>query len=417
MTLLKEHKYTVIGDFELDNTSHKVLSLLYAPLIGSISVSLYLNFYYTNRNSALSHDYLMYSLTNSLDEIYNARTKLEAVGLLNVHVKDNNYVYEVFDTLTPKDFFNHPLLGELLKNYVNEDTYNYLLNSFKTKVTNLKGFVNITKSFTDVYKVAAVFDSTIVNLQGKNSNNIVVNKTIDFDIIKSALSTYNLNKSAFSEEKMDAITKTAYIYNLDEIKIIDLIKLTLDDRNMIDVDLFREKARVVYNFENSKKPTVVSKKSDIIIDNEIKDEKLSAFIYACENLSINEFLESKQMGIANSRDLKIIETAMFNNNLSIPVMNVIVDYSLTVCDNKLQKNFIEAVCGHFSRSKIKTAYDAAMLCKKEQAKHKEYNKVGAKKAGYSKKSKDEVLPTWTNKEITITKTNEMDDIFSDYIKE
>ena len=83
-------------------------------------------------------------------------------------------------------------------------------------------------------------------------------------------------------------------------------------------------------------------------------------------------------------------------NLQPAVVNVLVDYVLKKNNNKLNKDFVEAIASQWKRCKIETVQEAMELAKKENSKYNK--KIESTKTKTSSK-KDEV-PEWFNKEIT-----------------
>ena len=93
---------------------------LYLPIIGNNAVSLYMLLISESNNQLINdnHDRLCILLNISIDELYNARVKLEEVMLLKTYFKEdiNKYLYQVISPLSPNMFLqNEYLTNELLK--------------------------------------------------------------------------------------------------------------------------------------------------------------------------------------------------------------------------------------------------------------------------------------------------------------
>ncbi|MFV0275004.1 MAG: hypothetical protein ACK5HL_02055 [Bacilli bacterium] len=409
MFLLKENKYKIILNKQISNNDLETINLFYAPLIGHKAISLYMHFYFNQKEVYFTHDYLVLNLGTSLSKIENAREKLEAIGLLKSYVKTGEYVYELFTPLSCFEFMNHPLLGEFLRSNVDSSTFNHLSKLCENEKINLNEYKNISKSFKEIFRFNKI---STKDYSIKKDSNIVINSNLKIELIKESVNKNNFNKNAFNEEIIEMINSINHIYNLDELKIIKLLNSSVDINGFINKSDFKDKARKMYSLENGTKPNLVYKN---ITNESIVDQKdpMSKLIYEFENSSINEFLSSKSMGRANKRDLTVIEKVLIDNKLSIPVMNVIVDYSLRVCDNKLNSGFLEYVAGFFSRNKIKTAKDAIELAKKEHKKFKQY-KNNPKGKTYVKKQ--EIVPKWAYEKNETKYTNELDNIFKDYTR-
>ena len=78
--------------------------------------------------------------------------------------------------------------------------------------------------------------------------------------------------------------------------------------------------------------------------------------------------------------------------LNPAVVNVLIDYSLKLNNNKLTSGFIETIAGQWKRAKIETASQAMDYAEKE------YKKKNKSKDSTKVKNKT-IEPTWFNEEI------------------
>ena len=119
-------------------------------------------------------------------------------------------------------------------------------------------------------------------------------------------------------------------------------------------------------------------------------------IYIFENTTPYDFLKSKyKNNNPTPRDLKLLEFLALDLSMPPAVINVLIDYVLRINDNKLNKAYIEAIAGQWTRLGIKTAKSAM-----EQAK-KEYKKKPKKEINKSVK-----LPVWFDNEQKDNKVSE-----------
>ena len=193
-TILPADTYTVINKTVINDSELKLISMLYQPIIGFTAVSLYLTLLndldkLQVMSDELTHHHLMSTMQLNLKDIFIAREKLEAVGLLKTYIKKdsvNSYVYLVYSPMSANDFFNHPILNVVLFNNLGKKEYDKLLSFYKIPKINLKDYEDITASFDEVFVSVR---GNVLNLEDditkRDSNNIILNKAEMQDINKS----------------------------------------------------------------------------------------------------------------------------------------------------------------------------------------------------------------------------------------
>ena len=153
-TILPADTYIVINKTILDNQDRNILFQLYQPIIGSIAINLYFTLWSNLDQSKListtyTHHYLMSNMRIKLEDITEAKEKLEAIGLLCTYLKKgqvNEYIYELYSPLQAYDFFNNPILSITLYNHVGDKEYKKLVKTYKKIDFDLKEYENITLS-------------------------------------------------------------------------------------------------------------------------------------------------------------------------------------------------------------------------------------------------------------------------------
>ena len=118
-------------------------------------------------------------------------------------------------------------------------------------------------------------------------------------------------------------------------------------------------------------------------------------IYQFETTSPYDFLCLKNHGGKPSRsDKLILEYLLLDLGLMPGVVNVLIDYVLRINNNKLTKNYVEAIASQWARSNVKTVTDAMTLAQKEMSRKK------AKGTKLKKIEKTEAIkPAWFQEEI------------------
>ena len=400
ITLLPADIYIVINKTILTEIDKKNLISLYEPIIGVTPVSLYLTLWSDlDKRELMSKDYnhhhLMTVLKSPLEDIKEARKALEAVGLLRTFYKDEEnlktYVYELYSPLSAYEFFNHPVLNIVLYNNIGSSEYKDLVNFYKKPIFNYNGYEEITNGMDDTFKSASGIYFNNEDVQKVNQNKIKISSLIDFDLLLESIPNKVLSKRALNAKNKELINNLAFIYNLDTLKMSELIRLTINENGLISKDLLLKETRKYYEYNNSGSlPTLIYRSQPDHLKSPDGDlSNKGKMIYIFENTTPYDFLRSKYKNVnPTGRDLKLLEYLAIELNMTPAVINVLVDYVLRINNNKLTKGFVEAIAGQWVRAGIKTAGEAMAIAEKE---HKKSSKI--------KKNikNDEPLPVWFDK--------------------
>ena len=399
ISLLPADSYIVINKTILTEVDKKNLINLYEPIIGPLPISLYLTLWSDlDKTETMSRDYthhhLMTFLKTKLEIIKEARESLEAVGLLKTYIKCendiNHYIYELFSPLSAYEFFNHPILNIVLYNNIGENEYNILVKSYKKPISRYEDYEEITVKLNDTFKstVGNFFNNE--DIKNKNEAKIEITNLIDFDLLMESIPNRVLSSKALNKRMKELINSLAFIYNVDTLRLSEIIRLTIDENGMINKDNLIKEVRKYYEYNNSGSlPTIVYRtQPEYLKAPEGNLSNKGKMVYIFENTTPYDFLKSKyKNNNPTSRDLKLIEYLAIDLGMMPAVINVLIDYVLRINDNKLTRAFVETIAGQWTRLGIKTA-TAAM----NQA-EKEYKKKPKKE-----KMQDNKLPVWFNNE-------------------
>lgn len=408
--ILPADTFVVVNKTILNDQDRKILTMLYQPIIGINATSLFLSLWsYLDKleliSTEITHHHLMTTMRIRLDDIVEAREKLEAIGLIKTYIKKdniNNYIYELYSPLSPYEFLNNPVLNVSLYNNVGKVEYEKLKEYFKIPRINLKEYEDISCSFTDVFESTnnSSFENIVEDLKRVNANKLSIVSKIDLENAISLIPDEMFNIRSLTKETKDLIYKLSFIYNLDDEQMSEMIRNSLTEKRTIDKSLLRSNCRKFYQFENSGKlPSIVYRNQPEYLRKPIGDtSKRAKMIYQFETTSPYDFLLSKHDGNnLTKNEYAILEYLVVDMNLKPGVVNVLLDYVLKINNNKLIKNFIEVIAEQWSRSKIETVEDAMEFAEKEYKKTKSFKK--------SNKTVEE-KPEWFNKEITEEKASE-----------
>lgn len=404
VTLLPADRYIVINKTILTDVDRKYLISFYEPIIGHLAISLYLVLINDLEESKgvsrdFTHHHLMSLLKTPLKILREAREALEATGLLKTYFKKgdvNNYIYEIYSPLSPSEFFNHPILNIVLYNNIGATEYEYLKKQYQKLKVDTKEYIDITKKLDDVMESG--INVSVVDVKERSINDIEVKDQVDFDLILSSIPKGIINEKVFTKKTKELINNLAFIYKIDTLKMIELIRSVLNEYGMIDKDNLRINARKMYQFNNGTLPTLIYRSQPEYLKSPVGDNSMRGkIIEMFEKLNPVDFLRNKYGGAKpTNRDIKLIENLIIDLEMPPAVVNVLLDYVLRKNNNKLATNYIETIAGQWKRAGLKNASEAMDFAEKE-------NKKFTKKLDTVKASKE---PVWFNK---VEKIEEMSD--------
>lgn len=411
ISLLPADTYIVKNNTILKSEDRNLLITLYQPIIGSVSINLYFTLWSLldeclTIGSEYNHHYLMTIMGIKLEDILEAREKLEATGLLKTYVKRgsvNSYIYELYSPLSADEFFSNPILTNILSSNIGKRELKKLIKNFTLPKISLKDYEDVTSSFHEIFKVEKeIAINEIDNIKKVNKLDLVINSKNDLNNVLSMIPEEILNIKTITKEVRELLYKLAYIYDLSDQVLSELIRNSCNEKKMIDKEELRNNCSNYYSFENKgKAPKLIYKNQPEYLRKSVSDtSKKSKQIYTFETTSPYDFLMGKNKGVKPSKaDLNLLEMLVIDYELMPGVVNVLIDYVLRINDNKLNKNFVMAIASQWKRSKIETVEDAMEISKKEATKKKSV-----------KPKVKEVKPQWYGTDV------ETDEMSSDDLK-
>lgn len=428
INLLPADTYVVVNKSILTNEDRKILTMLYQPIIGPLPIMLYFTLWSDLDKSEIvseeyTHHHIVTNMQLSLDEIVETRRKLEAIGLLKTFYKEDNiksYIYQLYSPVNAHDFFNHPILNIVLYNNVGKKEYDKLLNYFKMPRINISTYKDITAQFQEVYSSVPLTSYDVINDNIRKYNKLKLNINTNFDfnfLIDGLPKQLNIDKLLTKDVK-ELIIELSFLYDLDVVKMQDIIPTCLRENGTINKEELRKTCRNYYQFDNhGLLPSVVYNSQPEYLKTPTGDtSKRAKMIYTFETIRPYDLLKSKNNGTEpTSRDLKLAEDLIINYGLKPGVTNVLIDYILKTNNNKLTRPLAETIAGQWQRKQIQTVEEAMSLAEKEHKKYKKNNdKLQTKKV-----IKEEIIPEWFDKEIKKQEAStkdleEMQDLLKEY---
>ncbi len=422
-SILPADTYVVANKSIITDQDKLILNMLYLPIIGSLPIMLY-NTLLNDLDKEgllseeLNHAHLLSNLHISNKELEDSRNLLEGIGLLKTYIKEDSvakYIYELYSPVSANEFFTHPIFNIVLYNNVGKKEYERLISYFKTIKINKEGYTEITHSFNQVFRSVPRTnnDMYLDNIRKYNKQKLNIDSSFDITFLIETIGS-GIEKKIFTKDIQELIIELAYLYDIDVIKMQNIIKSCINESGRINREEIRKTCRNHYQFDHSGLlPTLLDRTQPEYLRKPIGDSSnIAKMIYTFETVNPREFLKSKHNGAEpTKRDISLLENLLIDYKLQPGVVNVLIDYVLKTNDNKLNRNLVETIAGQWSRKKIETVEEAMDLAKKN---YKSINSKTVKKV-----SKEPIVPTWFDKQPEIKeasqdKMKEMDDWLKEY---
>ena len=422
--LLPADNYIVINKSIITEEDKKIINMLYLPIIGPIPVMLYKMLINDLDKLQLisepsTHAKLLSNLHISSNELEEARNALEAIGLLKTYLKSDtvqNYIYELYSPVSANEFFSHPIFNIVLYNNVGKKEYDKLVAYFKMPKINKEGYTEVTHSFNEVFESIPWTQGNVLqeNIRKYNKLKLNIDSSLDINFLIESVSS-QIDKKVFTKDLQEIIIQLAYLYDIDVMKMQNILRTCITERGTINREELRKTCRNHYQFDHGGVlPTITNQTQPSHLRKPIGDNsKIAKMIYTFETISPYELLKSKHKDAEpTKRDMKLVEDLMLDHNLNAGVINVLIDYVLKTNDNKLNRNLVETIAGQWSRNKIETVEEAMEIAKKN---HKSLKKKINIKTEIITKNE----PDWFDKNIEVSKASDeeikaMEELLKEY---
>ena len=354
----------------LADYDRETITNLYQPIIGHTALAIYFSFWSESHIQKLlsysSHEQFLARMKLSPGAFIEGRQLLEAVGLVKTRLEKiqniNIYHYELLAPKTPKGFFEDTLLFGLLIQNLGEAEANRVRRVYEIHNVELLG-EDISSSFNDVFhpdfEDAAFMKAAENNKKTVGRNKSKIATEFDYELFFTSLKENSqISDKAFTKKEMKEIDRLATLYGVSEDVVAHIVIncYSPDKEKGKRVDLHQ----VNEDLKNEVSYSVSSRKSNKTKQNHVVgDEGLAAKIKFFEVSNPKEVLIALQNGTKPAKaDLNIIDTLSKDYHLPNPVINVAIDFILTMNNNVLSSYSAEKIAASLSRENIETAIDA-----------------------------------------------------------
>lgn len=335
------------------------LHLLYGPLMGKSSICLY-EFLGSIQNSVELEDvYLLLNINAS--QFDKARNYLEQYHLIETYVHEDDMLILLYAPLLPDKFLFH-------------DTYSrlYLASVGSKCFDKIKAMLHKDKTISSVYtKVESPLDVSILDSWNESKEiayekvKPTIKQKYDFDfatLFKGMDRVFPVRYR--TNENLDRIAQMAQIYGIDAKDMRRYVQRSINPSTHV-FDLDKLKEMVMRNrkvMETSKDPY---------------------------QMPPVKFLQNKQNGIPVVKsDQSLIERLCTQFQLSVEVVNTLIEYTLQQTHQQFSRNYVEKVAASWVRLGVdsrKKALEIINQAPTENKREKKEEKVVLDEKFYTQK--------------------------------
>jgi replication initiation and membrane attachment protein len=390
----RNDQFYVYAKAGINAADYQVLSAFYLPLIGPQAYALFAFLCnLMNRQNLMSEHYLHSDLESFLNTkltaLEGARFQLEAIGLLNVYFFNDCFAYEIKTPMSPSAFINDGILGQYLQAAVTEERFKKLVNLFKLSKNDKTGFINVTKSFEDVFPSISLenFESIGGLMEIAKIKPINIRKTdFDFRLFTESIPEPFLDKKQLTEEAKMKIVNLSYVYELDEMTMKDIYLKATNAQLELDLGKLSRYARDSYKLKVQKEneSTVTSE----IPTEESKEKPKDPTTYF-KTVSPRTVLSDMSGGLVSAADLRIVERLIDELKMDKGVVNVLIAYTIKIKEGVMPPyDYFEKVGMNWKRNQVETVENAMDYVKHLNSEYVK-NQSGDQKRNYGKNRKDD----------------------------
>lgn len=421
--LMPRTEFLVYNKVSLSEYDRKILSDIYMPLIGPVSLSIYNYLIDLKQDMEVRfHSEFMDILNLELSTFSTEIEKLEAIDLIKTYVNDDEhtdqFLYEVKTPLDAETFFNDPMLSMFLFAKIGSKRFNekkqvWVYHEFP------KGFSDISRNFKEVFSNLRMdeFERPKEPLVSRNESegSRVDAREFDFDVLFTHLRGTYVEKGFFNTEVQKTIAKLSELFNLSVYQMKDVIIKSTDRKDGIDLELLKHYALREYNAEQN----LERKKEPEILENVKQDSE--DYFDTLDKISPLDRIEHLRKNRASRNDLRLVTELIMTTKLSDGVINVLLEYVLHKNKGFLNDAYVFAIAKDWQKKGFmdaKEASEAAISYQQNQQDNK--NRYQNNRFKVSHKT---VEPKWFTEKKTQedkpkeTKTEQKDDSIAERIRQ
>ena len=414
------------------------LTKLYQPIIGAKAHSLYISLFtdldFEANVKGVTVSELLRKLDIGIPDLYQARVRLEGLGLLRVYRNkedEGDYFYQLLPPLSAEHFFRDGLLRTFLIEKIGKRLFQEELKTLISRPESKQDYEETTRKFLDVYHFDVQKNMEEMNRTDdymppeapktpKIAEKIQSIDTFDYEFFKNSLDKHFVSRDSLTKEIKELIYTYHVVYDIDELTMQNLILESADvETGRVNKNKFTK--YVQDNFANQQKAKGIKTDSQqegakpqekLVVDsNKLKKQGYTsneiAIINHAKKAAPAHYLQSikdQKNGFVTTNEQWVLKELVEDSPLSKEVVNMLLNYILVMKESVvLDKNYAMKIANDWSQGGIQSAEDALEKLREIYTQPQTPQKLGQRKKNYkksySKKQKpDEKLPDWAKKE-------------------
>ena len=366
--LFSNDSYQVHIPYPIDSIGKRSIYLLYQPLIGSQATGLYFTLLAEEKqlsltNSPCSHLRLTKITGYSLENIQTSLRKLEGIGLVKTYCKEEQeiqYIYELQLPLTPIKFFNHQILNTLLLKTLGKEDYQRTKVCFSRKHSDRTTYQEVTAKFSEVFDIDLLQKTkplrTNDEYSGQESN--ALEKEYKMELFYEGLKDYQIKKDSITSLDETIIQQLGILYKINVLDMQGIVKQCIHD-DRLDHAMLSKECREYYDLKMPSSFQEVHHRQSMQHKSVVGSSSMDEHIKYLESITPYKLLQDKQGGkVPVKKDLMVIESIMTTLGLEPGVVNALIEFTLSQCDQTLPRGYMEYHGAKWRRKNIETVKQA-----------------------------------------------------------
>lgn len=413
-----------------------VLTRLYQPLIGSAAAALYhaliADVDFQTKTSQVTISEMLTKLDMGIPDFYQARVRLEGIGLLRVfraQAEPRDYIYQLVPPLSAAGFFKDSLLRTLLVEKIGDRLFQKQLDELLTETASKQEYEETTRSFLDVYHVdfknsQALTQTDFMPIdtpkRPKLAQTIENTDSFDYKFFKAGLDNHFIKKESLTTEVKELIYTFHIVYGIDEMTMQTLVLESADvDSGVINKNKLAQ--NVQRNFSNKQKTNIQPETpGEMMPQAEVEDRGFSeaerTIMKHAKETPPADYLSSikeQKGGFVTTNEQWVLKELVEQSPLNTEVINILMNYILIIKNRPmLDKNYTMTIANDWAQSDVRIAEDAMTKLKDIYNQPRKPAQQARPQTNYSSryqnKKPDEKLPDWaTNEKQTKSQTDEL----------